>query len=352
MTMFKIILPVILLVSINSFAQNTNLFPPTGNLAGLGTVNPENSEGWQTAFEVKGAASSKSLTSTNGIITGTWSHSLGYYGAPAGGISGTFTNHPYSFMTNSAARMIIANNGYVGIGTMAPSDLLHLDAGDTRKGITITSQGNADAYADINFGIKNSSSIPTGRPILWVMSHRKDGFFSNSDGIGSSLEFYAYNSGGTYFAPLSFKSNGDVVLISDKNTIGGGNVSIGTTDAKGYKLAVNGSVIATSMTVKLNAAWPDYVFEKDYSLLSLNELEQYLLKNKHLPDMPSAKEIETTGQNLGQINSKLVKNVEELTLHLIEKDKQLQQQQKMIDLQNQRIEKLESSLTEIMKKIK
>jgi hypothetical protein len=340
-------LPIVLLVSVNSFAQ-TNTFPASGNV-GIGTLVPENSESWEKVLEVKGPDDAKILTSTNSIITGIWSHSLGFYGAPAGGITGTYTNHPYSFITNKLTRMSISANGNIGMGTTTPSDLLELDAANSRKGLTITSQGDADAYADIQLVVKDRSAISAGRPLGWAISHRKDGFFSDSDANGSSLEFFGINIGGGYFAPLSFKSNGDVVLVSNKNATGG-NVGIGTTTPR-EKLSVNGNIRAKEIKVEATN-WPDYVFDNGYNLQSLVELEKYLIENKHLPDMPSAKEIETAGQNLGQINSKLLKNVEELALHLIEKDKQVQQQQKTIDAQDQRIKKLEDSLIEILKKIK
>jgi hypothetical protein len=66
---------------------------------------------------------------------------------------------------------------------------------------------------------------------------------------------------------------------------------------------------------------PDYVFEKDYDLLSLSELETYITQNKHLPEVPSAKEMEAEGLNLKEMNLLLLKKVEELTLHLIEMKK-------------------------------
>nr|WP_315421961.1 hypothetical protein [uncultured Pedobacter sp.] len=69
--------------------------------------------------------------------------------------------------------------------------------------------------------------------------------------------------------------------------------------------------------------WPDYVFEQDYKILGLNELDAYIKQHKHLPDMPSAKEAETNGIELGEMNKLLLKKVEELTLHLIEKDVQM-----------------------------
>jgi hypothetical protein len=92
----------------------------------------------------------------------------------------------------------------------------------------------------------------------------------------------------------------------------------GTTDPHGYKLAVNGSAIATSMTVKLYADWPDYVFKQGYKLPSLTEVKNYIGKYHHLPDMPSEQEVIKDGIDLREMNKLLTKKVEELTLYLIE----------------------------------
>lgn len=127
------------------------------------------------------------------------------------------------------------------------------------------------------------------------------------------------------------------------------NVGIGTTSPR-EKLSVNGNIRAQEIKVETQN-WPDYVFDKDYDLQSLPLLEQYLLKNKHLPDMPSAKEVESTGQNLGEMNSKLLKNIEELTLHLIEKDKQISAQETINQQQEIEIRKLKETVAEILKKL-
>lgn len=69
--------------------------------------------------------------------------------------------------------------------------------------------------------------------------------------------------------------------------------------------------------------WPDYVFEDSYVLMPLSEVEQFIEANGHLPNVPSASEVEANGQSLGEINQILLEKIEELTLHLIEQQKQL-----------------------------
>lgn len=102
-----------------------------------------------------------------------------------------------------------------------------------------------------------------------------------------------------------------------------------------YALAVNGTAIFTKAMVKLNSNWPDYVFEPCYKLLPLPELETYLLKNKHLPDMPSAVEVGKNGIDLGNNQSILLKKVEELTLYMIELNKKVD----TLDRENQELRK-------------
>ncbi|NLR78305.1 hypothetical protein [Chitinophaga eiseniae] len=119
-------------------------------------------------------------------------------------------------------------------------------------------------------------------------------------------------------------------LAPDSSAAFYGNVGIGTTDTKGYKLAVAGAIVSESVKVKQKNNWPDFVFKPAYQLASLQEVESYVKKYKHLPDMPAAKEVENNGLDLGEMNRKLLQKVEELTLYLIEQNKTIQEQDKRI----------------------
>lgn len=102
----------------------------------------------------------------------------------------------------------------------------------------------------------------------------------------------------------------------------GGNVGVGVHDTKGYRLAVAGNMIVERIVVKNQQRWPDYVFAKDYSLPSLQELDAYIGEHQHLPDMPSAATVKEKGVDLEEMNAKLLRKVEELTLYLIQLDKE------------------------------
>lgn len=109
-----------------------------------------------------------------------------------------------------------------------------------------------------------------------------------------------------------------------------GSLGIGTIDTKDYKLAVAGKMIAVSVKVQLQNEWADYVFAEGYKLESLPNLEKFIKKNQHLPDLPSATEVKVDGGiDLGEMNIKLLQKIEELTLHLIEQNKRLDAIDKM-----------------------
>lgn len=101
-----------------------------------------------------------------------------------------------------------------------------------------------------------------------------------------------------------------------------GNVGIGTimtNNPNSYKLAVNGKIGAKEVQVEnTSSTWADYVFEPDYKLLPLEELERYIKANSHLPEIPSQKDIEKYGHKLGEMDVLLLKKIEEITLYLIE----------------------------------
>ena len=81
------------------------------------------------------------------------------------------------------------------------------------------------------------------------------------------------------------------------------------------------------LTVTLSG-WSDFVFDEDYRLPSLYELEKYVTTNRHLPDIPSAKEVEDNGVDLCEMNAKLLQKVEELTLYVIDLQKQIDELKK------------------------
>jgi hypothetical protein len=118
-----------------------------------------------------------------------------------------------------------------------------------------------------------------------------------------------------------------LILRSDNFLqIYGGSVGIGNTESGGkHKLAVEGSIGAREIKVEASN-WSDFVFEKDYDLPTLAEVEQHIREKGYLKDIPSATDVEKNGIFLGEMNAKLLQKIEELTLYTIEQEKELQKQ--------------------------
>ncbi|MEO7312136.1 MAG: hypothetical protein ABIX01_17165 [Chitinophagaceae bacterium] len=105
---------------------------------------------------------------------------------------------------------------------------------------------------------------------------------------------------------------------------GNGAVCIGTTQvATGYILNIGGKAIAEEVRVQVKAAWPDYVFAKNYTLKTLPELEKYIQTNSHLPNVPAADEVSNSGIAIGDMQTRLMEKVEELSLYVIDLQKQI-----------------------------
>lgn len=126
---------------------------------------------------------------------------------------------------------------------------------------------------------------------------------------------------------MTFTTNGKI-LIGDTTSITGD-----------HKLYVNGSILATEVNVALVTNWPDYVFEEDYDLPELNDVESFIINNGHLPGIPSKIEIEENGVNLAETDALLLKKIEELTLYVLEQQKMLKNQQNEIEQLKSRLPK-------------
>lgn len=133
---------------------------------------------------------------------------------------------------------------------------------------------------------------------------------------------------------VAFGYNGlELFRINQNGKVRIGN---GTNDLKtpdGYKLFVEDGILTekVKVAVKTTANWADYVFAEDYKLMPLNEVEQFTKDNKHLPNVPSAKEMTVDGLDVAKMDAKLLEKVEELTLYLIEQNKVNEKQAKEIE---------------------
>jgi hypothetical protein len=167
------------------------------------------------------------------------------------------------------------------------------------------------------------------------------GFYTKSEAVYSSA-LGSYNVGGgnptawILTDPLfeigngTSESNRSNALTIFKN----GNVGIGTTDTKGYKLAVNGDIIAEKLKIKPYANWSDFVFDPGYKLPTLAAVESFIQQYKHLPDVPSASDVVKDGIEVGSNQAILLQKVEELTLYIIAQHKKSELQEQVISVQS------------------
>jgi hypothetical protein len=240
--------------------------------------------------------------------------------------------------------MRINYTGFVGIGEQSPGATLHVAGkpGNLLAKFTQTNVPSVDGYTVVSNGTNSTERfIPCiigraytpGRSFgLYLVGEADDAISANEPFFVAMILDGRTRTNGklTTNNVLAVNSNSINLMLVKAD----GSVGIGTTDTKGYKLAVNGNGIFTRVVVKTYNNWPDFVFSPGYQLPSLAELSRYVDEHRHLPDMPSAGDVEQDGIDLGEMNKKLLQKIEELTLYIIDMKKESLQQQ-------ERIEKLE-----------
>lgn len=225
--------------------------------------------------------------------------------------------------------------GNVGIGTNSPDAKLHI--------VNPAILQNSTASKDANFIIQGTSSsrnTQEGAALGFIVPANTDGSNQwqqgrilvtpdNTSNANASGRMYLQT---RYLNTGAWRWRNNLVLLSS------GGVGIGTEETGNHKLAVEGSIGAREVKVQLTG-WSDFVFEEEYSLPSLEEVEKHIAENGHLPEIPTESEVIANGIDLGGMNAKLLQKIEELTLYLIEQNKQNQ-------LQESRIKQLELLLNE------
>lgn len=211
-------------------------------------------------------------------------------------------------------------SGRIGIRTKDPR--AYLDVGamspDTTSAILGRLAEGNEWGRGTYLGVQTYGTQPTGS-VSFSLQH----LFYNQ--VNSSIQFHRGPGMIGGFMSFCTYNNSEKMRITAAGTVG-----IGTTTTGTNMLAVEGTIAARKVKVTQQANWPDYVFDPAFQLPSLYDVENFIAVNKHLPDVPSAKEIERDGQDLGEMNRILLQKVEELTLYLIELKKENEKQMEMI----------------------
>ncbi len=275
------------------------IYPTTlADSVGIGTDDPESELHLKGTFKVEHSNSDKTLfkvtsTTGDGIL------SIYQNDVIVSQFTGIATEHSY-----------ITNGGNFGLGTKNP---LSLDAGVTHEissttggEIILTRNDYQVEIGDFIGGLGFKSEDTSGDEPHYA------GIKARANAAISTMNLEFYSGRGSYEA-----NTPQMILDSD------GNVGIGTYETNGYKLAVAGKMVAEEVVVALKADWADFVFKKDYKLRNLEEVENFIEENNHLPDIPSEKEVKENGVQIGEMNAKLLQKIEELTLYMIEMNKEV-----------------------------
>jgi hypothetical protein len=214
--------------------------------------------------------------------------------------------------TDLTCSQIFDNGTGVGIGTSTPTSLFHTNG-------TLRFENLADAVTPSKIlGTDTSGNVFEYNPTTLIGSSTNDYDWLRADGtFATSITDNIYTNGKVGINTSVFPN------------------FVGDVDVSSYSLFAKGGILTEEVRVALSSEWADFVFDKTYKLEPLKNVEKFIVDNKHLKDVPSAKEVAKNGLELGEMNKILLLKVEELTLYLIEMNKK-------IDIQNEEIKKLKS----------
>ena len=296
--------------------------------------------------------------------------SPGSFGAPVIPPStdvGTCNDFPFILKANNKKSVYILPNSYVGVGYLNSSPIAALDIRDGSQATSSNfriygdAAGNLESTTDIKMSFATGKSFAinegsvNGSTSRLFMQNGKLGLNnitpvcdldisnpstaevrinsqSNANAnVWTSNSITAYNFGvdnsGTGHIGASYSSPVKLINFMYNGSISKPQVWIGKRPTTGnhtdFSLAVDGKVVANSLYVTLQGNWADFVFDSNYDLMPLSAVEDYYKSNQHLPGVPSTEEVKKEGLNLEEMNTVLLKKVEELTLYLVQQQKEI-----------------------------
>ncbi|MCL2290028.1 MAG: hypothetical protein FWC34_04895, partial [Bacteroidetes bacterium] len=221
-------------------------------------------------------------------------------------------NFVYRISSTNNNILFLDNNGHIGVGKTNPSSALDVNGTATVNELRAQSATIANA-------LTAGSAAITGTTQL-----------TGNVGIGTAPAQEKLNVNGSFKATNADITNTLIAgTLTSKGALNAQTATINgtvTADALNAESAkISGRICAKEVRVAVSGGpcWPDFVFAKDYKLPTLNEVEQFINENQHLPNVPSAAEVEANGIELGEMNAILLRKVEELTLYIIQMEKRL-----------------------------
>lgn len=186
----------------------------------------------------------------------------------------------------------------VGVGTVSPQSKLHVPFG-------------SDA------GLASNGFLMLGQS-------------TSTNIVADNNEILARNNGAASDLFLQNDAGNVIMCASELGGVGIG-VNSGASIPAGYLLAVDGKIISEELKVQLSGSWPDYVFADNYKLKSFDHLRSFIKQNKHLPNIPSAAEVEKNGIEVGDMQKRMIEKIEELTLYILELENRLNEMDKKLN---------------------
>lgn len=302
-------------VGIGTINPNHKLHVDGGDLfvqssVGLIRFGYEGANEWQMATTGAGA-DLRWYTTTNGGTTITPRHYFSQNGNMGiGGFSGPGV--PLGRLdvigagtTSSTNTFLLRNSNLDTIIRVRDDGRMGIGYNGTTYGRTINLGGTGINFYTANEAAFGGAIFPTDTSlVLWSNS--------NSNNYLVFQPSWGNTGIGTYTPNAKFHLNGAMLVGNNSARI-----------ATNYEVSVDGEIMCENLTMQNSTSWPDYVFENDYQLMPLSDLEKSIRENKHLPNVPSAEEISRNGINMQVITKAHMEKIEELTLYIIQLKKEI-----------------------------
>lgn len=254
-------------------------------------------------------------------------------------VLGSTASVPLRFGINREVKMSLDVSGKLGIGTASPGSSLHVRRDSYGEQFRISAFGDGSNGNALSIGIMGAIPATYGAQTSYYTAINNG--YAGDDNSLLIINNKGYNDGEKFADFAIGNGKGTPILFADGSEA---KIGIGTT-TPAEKLTVNGNIksngnITAKKIIVSQSSWPDYVFVPAYKLKPLSELAAFIQMHQHLPDIPSAKEVEEKGISVGDNQALLLKKIEELTLYLIGVHKSNQRMQNQIEQLKKEIQQL------------